>query len=145
MKRPPASALSPAKPHGVFNAEKCVRYLRLIGVDIPDNVAEQWLDAQAAHRFSRSMKAKAAEGWDWWCTKGHRNYIESRRGRIRRDRVSGDRAKCLRCGAPLVGGRARWYRTRDGALLDRRPVAERWRPIDWQPADGPFESGEHSV
>lgn len=121
------------KPHGVFNAEKCIRYLRWIGVEIDDKTAAEWLDMQKLHRFLASMKRTAAQGWDWWCDNGHQIYVEHRRGQRRASRFRSWERRCEVCGAEFRSGKARWYELRDGSIRDLRPKDERWKALDWQP------------
>lgn len=112
--------------HGIFNVEKCVRYLRSIGVEVTPEMEQGWLDTQKTDRFLRSMKGVAAEGWDWTCKEGHITYIEAKRGRRRKGAVD---VRC-HCGLPLIGGRVRWVRLRDGTVQDWRPRSDRWRALD---------------
>jgi hypothetical protein len=39
---------------GQINAEKCIAYLRGIGVEVDDDTGDSWLDLQGLHRFFRS-------------------------------------------------------------------------------------------
>ena len=112
--------------HGTFNVEKCVRYLRSVGVEISAEMEASWMDAQKADRFLRSMKGVAAEGYVVRCRNGHTHYMERRRGQRRKGDPD---AKC-ECGALLVGFSARWVRLRDGTVKDYRHPSERWKPLD---------------
>ncbi len=58
---------NPSQHIGMLNAEKCVIYLRGIGVDIDDATADSWLDTQGVHRFLRSQKGSWRRGEAWSC------------------------------------------------------------------------------
>lgn len=123
--------LKPCKPHGMFNAEKCIRYLRWVGVEVSDEMAQQWLDAQSAHRFLTSMKGAARRGADMWCENGHQVYVEHRRGQ--RTKKFHQTPPCAVCGARFAVWSLRFVEARDGSIRDYRPKDERWKALDWQP------------
>lgn len=69
---------------GMINAEKCVRYLRAIGVEIEDKTADSWLDTQATFRFLKSERAPWRSVQEWSCRCGEmRGHTERGRGRMR--------------------------------------------------------------
>jgi len=43
---------------GAINVEKCIAYLRGVGVEIDDRTGDSWLDAQAAHRLIGRIERK---------------------------------------------------------------------------------------
>lgn len=119
---------------GMLNAEKCVIYLRGIGVEIDDATADSWLDTQAAHRFLASGKAvwRRVELWSCRCgaMSGHR---ETGRGRHKEQREfekeQKTRAKsepkkppqrCESCGTGFIVMTLMFCVTRDGSVRDYR-------------------------
>ena len=115
--------------HGAFNVEKCVAYLRSVGVEISDVQAQEWRDAERTERFCRSMKRTAREGADYWCENGHQRYEERRKGQRKRK----GEWRCAECGARFNRYRLRWTESSDGTVKDYRPRDERWKPLDWRP------------
>lgn len=111
---------------GMLNAEKCVRYLRGIGVELDDATADAWLDTQAAHRFFKSERAIWRRVERWSCSCGEMwGYGESGRGRKRLpkevlDRIRGKRPKCEACGGGLTVMHLVFYVRRDGTVNDFR-------------------------
>lgn len=118
------------KPHGAFNAEKCIQYLRWVGVEIDDKTAAGWIDAQSAHRFLASMKGCQRRGADIWCKNGHQVYVETRRGQRKPTREA---KPCDVCGAPFTHWAIRFTEARDGSIRDYRPKEDRWKALDWVP------------
>lgn len=119
--------------HGIFNAKKCITYLRSIGAEISDELAQSFLDAENVHRFCKSMKRPQREAWLWECRSGHYTLIVRKRGQRRTKNNLGDTSKepkCAECGGALVSGRTWWVETRDGVLKDYRPKDERWRALE---------------
>jgi hypothetical protein len=119
---------------GEFNAEKCIAYLRGIGVEIDDATGDSWLTTQAVHRFLRRMKRPALVFWRWTCECGEMEGFSVRGERAPRPRGANGREPSL-CGACGTGfrGSMRWYEvTRDGTERDFRPKLERFSPFDWR-------------
>lgn len=114
--------------HGLFNATKCAKYLRGIGVEITDEQAASWIDCEKADRFLRKMKRTARQGWDWWCNNGHHWFCETRRGQRAKRKSQAD--CCPTCGGYWAHGGRRFDVTIDGAVRDYRASADRWKPLD---------------
>jgi hypothetical protein len=118
-------------PLGTFNAKKCVQYLRHIGVEVTDEMAAQWNDAEQSHRLLKLMKRPARTGADWWCDKEHQNFVETRRGQRRKNQPA---LKCRVCDGPMRVWRRRYDIAIDGSVRDYRKPEDRWRALDWLPA-----------
>lgn len=111
--------------HGTFNAAKCVRYLRSIGVEISEELAAEWGDAERADRAIRRIVARGVE---LTCTAGHTIYVE-RKGRSRK----GGPKVCPRCGAHWRQTSSRWLERGDGLITDLRHRSERWKDLKAPP------------
>ncbi len=110
---------------GMLNAEKCVKYLRGIGVEIEDATAESWLDVQAAHRFLKSERSIWRRGEVWRCRCGEmEGFRETGRGRhrVKRDKPTEPRKpnRCESCGTGFVSMSTVFAVTRGGSLRDYR-------------------------
>lgn len=112
------------KPGGMFNAVKCIQYLRWIGVEIDDATAAQYLDAEKAHRFVASMKRPAVQYWQSSCISCGFAEVIVRKFRQRREKR---RDACPECGGKFRGISSTYTVTRDGTVRDYRPEGERWR------------------
>jgi hypothetical protein len=113
-------------PLGTFNAKKCVQYLRHIGVEVTDEMAAQWNDAEQSHRLLKLMKRPARTGADWWCDKEHQNFVETRRGQRRKNQPA---LKCRVCDGPMRVWRRRYDIAIDGSVRDYRKPEDRWRAL----------------
>lgn len=110
---------------GMLNAEKCVKYLRGIGVEIDDATAESWLDIQATHRFLRSEKAWWRRVDHWSCRCGAmQGYSEGGRGRMRLKKEKGapprKRSICEECKTGFCAMSLVFVVLRDGTVKDGR-------------------------
>ena len=109
---------------GMLNAEKCIKYLRGIGVEIDDATADSWLDIQGMHRFLKSEKAVWRQVTEWRCRCGAmRGFSEEGRGRKRLPRASERPAKparCEDCQTGFITGSLKFYVCRDGTVQDYR-------------------------
>jgi hypothetical protein len=109
---------------GMLNAEKCVAYLRGVGVEIDDKTADSWLDAQATHRFLRSEKTVWRRVELWCCRCGEmRGHRETGRGRMRLKREKGTQqkpARCEECGTGWISMHLVFCVCRDGTVKDYR-------------------------
>lgn len=109
---------------GMLNAEKCVKYLRGIGVEIDDKTADSWLDVQATYRFLKSERSAWRRVQHWSCRCGAmEGFAESGRGRMRlkRDKtVPRKRAVCESCGTGWAHMTLVFYVRRDGTVQDYR-------------------------
>lgn len=117
---------------GMLNAEKCVIYLRGIGVEIDDATADAWLDTQAAHRFFKSERAAWRTVQEWTCRCGAmRGHLEKGRGRMRLKRDSKPKkpARCEACGTSWVCMTLKFYVRRDGTVMDYRRGVEAVVPL----------------
>lgn len=127
---------------GMLNAEKCVVYLRGIGVDVDDATAESWLDTQAVHRLLRSQKASWRRVERWFCRCGEMSgYCETGRGRHKdqRDFEKESKAKakkkerkpqrCESCGSGFVCMTLVFDVARDGSVRDRRSGVDAVVPL----------------
>ena len=109
-----------------LNVEKCIDYLRSVGVEVSDELAQSWRDTEQVDRLCEHMKKPGQTAYLWQCAKGHLSLHVRKRGAHRKG--SGD--KCAKCGARLVRGRLWWIITVDGTLKDYRPKDERWRQLE---------------
>jgi hypothetical protein len=118
---------------GIINAEKCIIYLRGVGVEIDDATAESWLDIQATHRFLRSEKATWRRVNLCTCRCGAmQGFSESGRGRMRIKREKGVPRKvhrCEECSTSWVSFSLVFYVLRDGTVVDYRSGAEAVIPL----------------
>ena len=131
---------NPTQYAGVINAEKCIKYLRGIGVELDDATGDSWLDAQAVHRFLRRMKRPVLTFRRHFCRCGEMEGLsvvgeKARRWVKRRQLEARDEppAKCESCGTGFCGW-CRWYEiARDGTERDyREPAVERTVPFNWR-------------
>lgn len=114
----------------IINVEKCIDYLRGIGVEIDAETEARWNDAQNVHRWLRNEKRSKRSGYDMGCRQGHRWYGEwSVRSRKQREAA----AMCPECGGRWSWQALRWDEARDGTIRDFRPVSDRWLPLDAPP------------
>lgn len=125
---------NPRQYAGVINAEKCIIYLRGIGVEIDDATADQWLDTQGAHRFLKSERAKWREVREHFCRCGAmRGFSETGRGRMRIKREKGapprKPAICEECGSEWAGSSLVFYVRRDGTIKDYRSGVDAVIPL----------------
>lgn len=119
--------------HGIFNAEKCVAYLRGIGVEIDDATADEWLDTQGVFRFIRSEGTPWRTGWAHHCMCGAKEgFSENGRGSKwarwwkRQPRKKSE--PCEKCGGHFMSRHRLYDVTRGGSYKDWRR-GERWQPI----------------
>ena len=118
---------------GTINAEKCIIYLRGIGVEIDDSMADSWLDIQGTHRFLKSEKAVWRSVWVWRCRcGGMTGHQEKGRGRMRRKREKSEQRPapiCEECGTGFVGAWRVFDVLRDGTVRDYRDGVDRVVPL----------------
>ncbi len=120
---------------GMMNAEKCVRYLRGIGVEIDDATADSWLDAQGVYRFLRSEKASWRRGEAWSCRCGEmEGFREVGRGAMKpaKDEVEPKPVaprRCESCKTGFVSMSTLFVVARDGSVSDYRSAANRVIPL----------------
>lgn len=118
---------------GMLNAEKCIIYLRGIGVEVDDATAAAWLDTQGAYRFLRSEKTlwRRVEGWHCQC--GEMEGFAERgpgRQRLKRDKESlRSPPKCEACGSGFVSMSLIFSVRRDGTVVDYRRGVDATIPI----------------
>ena len=117
-------------PQGRFNAEKCVKYLRHIGVEVSEEQKQYWLDAQSVHRFIGSTRKPSRTGKRFGCNRGH-HWIATfwHHG----DGMRAHNAticECPECGESASAISLQWVRAKDGSFKDYRPHSERWRPTE---------------
>jgi hypothetical protein len=126
---------NPAQYAGAINVEKCIAYLRGIGVEVDDPTADGWLDTQSVHRFLRRMKRPALRVERWTCKCGEMEgflLAGEKAPRPRKSAKPQKRAACEECGG-VWSHMALWYVvTRDGTEKDYRPELERFSPFDWR-------------
>lgn len=125
---------NPTQYAGTINAEKCVIYLRGIGVEVDDATADSWLDIQATHRFLRSEKAIWRQINVHHCQCGAmEGFSETGRGRLRlkRDKSEPPRkpAKCEECGTGFRSMSRVVTVARDGTVKDYRRGADAVIPL----------------
>lgn len=117
----------------IINAEKCVIYLRGIGVEIDDATADSWLDIQGTHRFLRSERSYWRKVYRWSCRCGAmQGTSEEGRGRHRLKRDKGKKqqpAKCEECGTGFVAKRLVFAVRRDGTVVDHRTGVDAVVPL----------------
>lgn len=118
---------------GIINAEKCIIYLRGIGVEIDDATADSWLDVQATHRFLKSERATWRRVNLHHCRCGAmEGFSESGRGRMRLKREKNVKRKrhiCEECGTSFVSSSLVFYVRRDGTVVDYRRGADAVTPL----------------
>jgi hypothetical protein len=119
---------------GTLNAEKCIAYLRGVGVEIDDATADGWLDTQGAHRFLRSERATWRSVYLYRCRCGAmEGFTEKGRGRMRlkRDKnaPSPKPHRCEECGTSWVSSSLVFYVRRDGTVVDYRRGADAVIPL----------------
>lgn len=115
-----------------INAEKCVKYLRGIGVEIDDATADSWLDTQAVHRFMASEKRSDVSGQLYTCRCGAmQGFAETSRRRKRKKKDTEDHtpAVCEECGTSWMTITLLYTVARDGSMRDYRRKDERWKPL----------------
>ena len=111
---------------GMLNAEKCVIYLRGVGVEIDDATADAWLDTQAAHRFFQSERKPWRRVEEWSCRCGEmRGLAERGPGRMRMSKahvaeLRREKARCDSCGTGWCSMHMVFYVRRDGTVQDYR-------------------------
>lgn len=137
---------SPVQYAGTINVEKCIKYLRGIGVDVDDATGDSWLTTQSVHRFLRRMKGPVLVFWVHHCSCGEMEGIsvdgeKARRWRNKRQREAGEESptRCENCGTGLGASMSRMYEVaRDGTERDFRSPEDRVIPFDWREflADG---------
>lgn len=122
----------PVQWSGTINAEKCIRYLRGIGVDIDDDTADMWLDAQGVHRFLQSEKRSVVSGQIFSCRCGAMQGFAETSRKARRKKTKDGKApvRCEECGSSWVGIVLAYTIARDGSMRDYRPKSERWKPLE---------------
>lgn len=129
-----------------INAEKCIVYLRGIGVEIDDRTAESWMDIQATHRFLASEKNIMRERRIYACRCGemvgaadvwNRPFTK----RNKRPQSDAPSATCEHCESSWSGYRVEFYVCRDGSVLDMRSASERVVPLDSTPLDDTPDAG----
>lgn len=116
-------------PHGTFNVDKCVHYLRHVGVDVSKEQAQQWDDAERVHRYLRSLGRKMLrKGVSMRCHNGH-DWSGVKMGRGK-GMMAHNAAllKCPECGKEPCVLSTEWIEALDGSVRDFRPKSERWRP-----------------
>jgi hypothetical protein len=114
---------NPSQYAGMINAEKCVIYLRGIGVEIDDTTADSWLDIQGTYRFLRSEKTAWRTVCEWSCRCGAmRGHSERGRGRMRLKRKDLPKKPsiCESCGTGFIISSTRFSVCRDGSVKDYR-------------------------
>lgn len=118
---------------GIINAEKCIIYLRGIGVEIDDTTADEWLDTQATHRFLKSERAIWRSVYRWSCNCGAMLGWQER-GRGRR-RLKGEKnqpritVRCESCGTGFIVASLVFAVRRDGTVEDYRRGADAVIPL----------------
>lgn len=119
--------------NGILNAEKCIAYLRGIGVEIDDATADAWLDMQGVARFLKSEKETKCEGQLWHCRCGAMEGTSEvqfpMRRRKRRSGAPQEMPRCEKCGTSWAMMRLVYVVNRDGSTRDYRPMDERWKPL----------------
>lgn len=126
---------------GNLNAEKCIAYLRGIGVEIDDATAESWLDAQGVFRFLKSEETPWRTGWLHSCSCGEMHgFSEKGRGSKwarwwKKRKKRGKAAKCESCGTGFCGQSRLYDVLRGGGYRDFRKQDDRWQPIAEYVAD----------
>lgn len=120
-----------------INAEKCIAYLRGIGIDISDEDADAWLDTQAVHRLLNGMK-RARYQFRWTSCKcgclGY-FYVVERGKRVKTRRVTkdDDSAFCAVCKRfANVSDRLMYIVCVDGTERDYRDGPDRVIAFPWE-------------
>jgi hypothetical protein len=119
-----------------INAEKCVRYLRGIGVEIDDATAESWLDTQAVHRMLAKMARENTIVNKWMCKCGEmEGFTMTVKGRTlrpkkRKNSESTGPSVCESCHTSWVCMVRVFSVRNDGLYEDYRAASERWQPIE---------------
>lgn len=118
---------------GIMNAEKCIAYLRGIGVEIDDTTADSWLDTQATHRFLKSERTIWRRCELWTCRCGAmQGFRETGRGRKRHKREKGAArkpARCEECGTGFCRSQLLFSVRRDGTVQDYRDGVDAVIPL----------------
>lgn len=127
-----ASAIkpNPGQRRGMLNAEKCVAYLRGIGVEVDDATADGWLDAQAAYRFLKSERRVVRRVQAWFCSCGAmEGFTDTGPGRWReRDKQKRKEDEveeqtihiCDKCQTGFCNSSLLFTVARDGTVIDYR-------------------------
>lgn len=111
-----------------INAEKCIKYLRGIGVEIDDATADAWMDVQATHRFLASEKSVQKTVGVVMCQAcGWSTETVHTRGSRRKKQPT--QWACPDCGDHLWHWRALYVVCRDGSVKDYRDKEDRWRGV----------------
>lgn len=118
---------------GGINAEKCIAYLRGIGVEIDDQTADSWLDVQGTHRFLQSEKRPQITIQRHTCGCGiMEGFSLKRRGqRTKRRRDGQEPPRCEECGTGFIVSILWYIVNRDGSIEDWRPAGDRFAPFDY--------------
>lgn len=125
---------SPRQHVGMLNAEKCIIYLRGIGVEIDDSTADTWLDIQGTYRFLRSERTWWRRVDVWSCRCGEmQGYTDRGRGRKRskreKDPAPRKPAICESCGTGFGAMSLVFAVRRDGTVEDHRRGADAVIPL----------------
>lgn len=128
---------NPTQYAGTINAEKCIVYLRGIGVEIEDATADSWLDIQATHRFLKSEKTTWRRVEYWTCRCGAmQGYADVGRGRWRdpdKSEEKRDRNRkpslCETCGTGFCCMSLQFSVDRDGTVRDYRKGVDAVIPL----------------
>ena len=119
-----------------INAEKCIAYLRGIGVDVPDEMADSWLDTQGVHRFLKSEEASKYLFYEMQCRCGELtglSVVKSGRKAKTRTVTQDDKEYfCDECQSYINSTQILVYEVnRNGSTRD-------WRSAERQVLDGAF-------
>lgn len=114
-----------------FNVEKCVAYLCHIGCEIEDEQVARWTDAEQVHRYLRNERKPKRYGAEMRCRRGHEwTGAFHQPARSKKQKAANEAAKtCPDCGELRSSWSSIWLEARDGTVIDRRPQAERWKPL----------------
>lgn len=121
----------------LINAEKCIAYLRKIGVEVDDKMGDGWLDTERVDRFLKRMKSPSLIVERWTCKCGEMEGFRLRGSKAPRPKPSVNEnprkpATCEECGSRFCVMHT-WYKVaRDGTETDYRPEMERFSPFDWK-------------
>jgi hypothetical protein len=120
-----------------INAEKCIAYLRGIGVQISDDTADEWLDTQGVHRLLSTMRRSNLSFYEMSCRCGALRYefVRERGKKVKTRTVTkdDDSAFCKACETFVGALTVLLYVVRvDGSELDYRSGVNRIAPYPWR-------------
>lgn len=109
-----------------INVEKCVQFLRSVGVEVSPEQERAWMEAQKRHRSMEQTRRTKRRASLYECSNGHHVVRVRNRGQ-RRNSPHG--AFCQICGGNWRSMLLLWTEANDGTITDYRLGDERGEPL----------------